>query len=196
MYNETQAKEKVLELVNKPGRGHDEDEFVISSIRLSENRDYWVVHANSKAYVEFGDSSRCYVGVGAYMVDSITGQIEIVGSAESPEQFIQDKYDLKKANGKSYILTCNHDIKDKKAIVNIHQVFNCPLNKAKYLLRENRNWFSGKKRHLEQVQSFMNSKGIKTEIKLADLDSAIASINSEVIWWEAMEKIIANDLLI
>lgn len=195
MYNESQARKKVLELVNKPDRSHDQDEFVISSIRMSENKDYWIVHANSRAYVEDGDTSRCYVGVGAYMLDSETGEIEIIGSAESPAHFLQDKYDLKLANGKHYILACGHEVKDKKAIVNIHQVFNCPLTKAKNLLRENRNWFSGKKRHLEEAQRFMDSKGIKTEIKLSDMDSSIAKINSEIVWWEAMEKIIANELL-
>ena len=142
MYSEKEAKEKVLSFVNSPNSGENSDEFVISSIRLSPREDFWIVQANCRAYVEFGDLSKCYVGVGAYMLNAETGEIEIIGSAESPDNFLQDVYDERIAGNRFYALKCSHDLGDKRAIVNLHKMFNCPLVKAKELIRSNQYWFT------------------------------------------------------
>jgi len=194
MYSEAQARKKVLDFVNSSGHNPNEDEFVISDIRLSENKDYWITSANSKAYIEQGDSSRCYVGASAYMLNTETGEIEIVGNAQSPETYLKDKYDIKLANGNKYILVCSHNPKDKKAIINIHQVFNCPLKHAMHLVRDKTTWFTGIKRHLEEAKLLLETKDIMTEIQLTDTINDIPVIQNDIIWWEAMQKIIQENL--
>lgn len=195
MYSELEARQKVLDFVNS-GSAEREDEFVVSSIHLSEHSDYWIVTANSRAYVEEGDISRCYVGVSAYMLNTESGEIEIIGSAQSPQIFLQDKYDLRRAGSQSYVLVCSHDKYDKRAIINFHQVFKCPLQKAIKLIRERRDWFTGKKRFLVEAQNLLAQKGIKTIVELKSQTLATSTIKSEIIWWEAMEKIVADNLLV
>lgn len=95
MISEAQALQKVLSFVNSRDFVDFEeygDEFVVSSICLSERSDYWIVMANSRAWVEQGEFSKCYVGVSAYLINVKSGELEIVGSAETPEAFLQNKY--------------------------------------------------------------------------------------------------------
>lgn len=69
--NRITAQTLLLEVLNSPNeisaRG---DRFVVSSAELSPNAD-WVIRANSQAYVKQGDISRSYVGVNAYLIESI-----------------------------------------------------------------------------------------------------------------------------
>ena len=195
MHTEIEAKEKVLELVNS-GREKDEDnEFVIiSGATLSENKDYWIIRANSRACVEGGDQSMCYVGVNAYLVNTESGEIEIVGSATSVESFLQQKYDLRAANGKHYVLICCHDHNEKEIVIKIHRLFNCSLKKAKYLLSERKHWLTGQKIHLLSAQKLLREKGIETQIALLETTESAIAIDSEFFWWERLEKVIANEL--
>lgn len=174
MHTETQARNKVLTLVNSGSEHSVVDGFVISGIYLSEKKDYWIVRANSRAYVEGGDQSMCYVGVNSYLVNTESGEIEIVGSANSVESYLQQKYDLLESRGGHYVLICCFDPQAKEAILKLHKVFNCSLRKAKYLLSERKARFTGQKTYLVSVQKLLSAKGIETEIALLETtESAI-----------------------
>lgn len=125
MLDRVRAETLLLESLNSPSaileRG---DRFVVSTAELSPNADYWVIRANSEAYVREGDFSRCYVGVNAYLVNIHTGEIETVGSIQSVEDYLQDKYDDREAKGLMYVLGSGYNETDKKAIIRLHSCFN------------------------------------------------------------------------
>ena len=101
MIAEEDAKAIILDMLNS--REH-KDTFVIQSCALSPRGDYWIIRANSEDYVLRGMGEKCYVGVNAHLVSTLTGDTELVGSAASVESYLQDKYDLAAAGDQHYVL--------------------------------------------------------------------------------------------
>ena len=180
MINKGKAQKMILDLVNQSDQ-HVDDEFIISSIELSENKDYWIIVANSRAFIENNDFSRCYVGVRAYLVNTESAEIEVVGSGESIEDYLQDKNDIAVANGQMYVLACGFNKQDKQGIVHLHQVLKCSLSDAKILCRQKTVWFTAIKRDLLVAQQILNERKIITHIELIDPNKTLPE-NQVSIW--------------
>src|SRR3990167_7401021 len=102
MINEEQAKAFVLHRCEAFTQGRER--FAVQSCTLSSKGDYWVVRANSEDFVLRGIQELCYVGANAHLVHTTSGDIETVGSGQSVEQYLEDKYDLIEAGDKHYVL--------------------------------------------------------------------------------------------
>lgn len=122
--NRNTAKKIILDYLNSPQtiKNIKDNLFVIQSLKLSSKSDYWIIRANSEAYVKYRGSSKCYVGVNAYLVNTHTGQIEIVTSAQI-DKYLQDKYDERDSNGKFYVLGSGYKDKNKLAIIKLPELY-------------------------------------------------------------------------
>lgn len=189
MLDRVRAETLLLESLNSPSaileRG---DRFVVSTAELSPNADYWVIRANSEAYVREGDFSRCYVGVNAYLVNIHTGEIETVGSIQSVEDYLQDKYDDREAKGLMYVLGSGYNETDKKAIIRLHQLLQCTLSESRELITgEKRLWFTGEKRILSSVLSSFHAQSIETEITLVKEVHNLPELSSYMFWHDVVQ---------
>ena len=169
MLTSEQAQTVVLNQVNNPNRQCTDDElFVVSYCRLSPRKDFWVISANSKAYIIDGDQSKCYVGVGAYLVDVESGDLTIVGSGQSLNDYFQDMYDDRTANGKVYLLRSGYNSLPKAEVITLKNLLGCDLKESRELLiGSSKDWVYGKNRVLVKFQNYLIDKGIKTEITLS-----------------------------
>jgi hypothetical protein len=165
MVGRPQAEEVVLRFCNASPAESPGDELVIQSCELSEAGDYWIVRANSHAFVHDGDVSRCYVGVNAHLVDTHTGDHELVGSAQSVEQYLQDKYDLRTAAGRPYVLRPNFEPSDRHQAIRLRQLLGISAMAVLRLVAEpQRPWYHGSRRVLEGLQSALADHHISTRI--------------------------------
>lgn len=141
---------KALVLRRCEASSHQGDRFAIQSCELSEFGDYWVVRANSEDFVVRGIQECRYVGANAHLVHATSGEIETVGSGQSVEQYLGDKYDVMRAAGKHYVLTPNFDRSDKPGVIRLRQMFDCSLQTAVQMVSpESKFWLTGRKRTLE-----------------------------------------------
>lgn len=182
MYSEAQARAKLLILLNNSD-DPEADQFEVSSIELSERKDYWIM------YAKCSDPNKIYVGAGAYMLPVEGGEIHSLGSCQFAEDFLQDKYDIQDANGQAYILVCAHDPQDKAAILTLRQALKLSISQAVYFIRNQRQWFQGKKRYLQTIQSLLKEQGILSAIELTNSPSPIADIEQDISWWEELKDL-------
>lgn len=163
-----QAEETVLRQLNAPRCGSpNEDTFVIQSSELSKNGDFWVIRANSEAFVQRGDFGRCYVGVNAYLVGVEDGDVIIVGSAQDEEDVLQDLYDERAAAGGQYALCSGYETRDKQAIIRLHQLLHCGIASARELVCGSKEeWITGKRRVLRAASEYLASEGIDSVVRL------------------------------
>lgn len=165
------------------------EKFALQSCELSTRGDYWIVRVNSEAYVLHGRADRCYVGVNAYLVNVVSGDIETVGSAQSVEWVLQENYDLGRAGGMHYTLQPTFDRTDKAAIFRFKQAFDCSLQSAIRLVApENRNWLTGPHSALQSVQAHLKMKRIDTDIVLLAQPSGAAELGSAPRFWEDVKS--------
>ena len=164
--------------------------FAVQSSSLSAHEDYWIVRANSAAYVQRGDASRFYVGVNAYLVDVRTGEIEIVGSGHSVESYLQDKYDRCEAAGRHYVLRANFARSDKHAIIHLRQVLECTLQRARELSEGACFWLTGRKGHLQVAQELLHQRGVATSIGLVDHALDARPIDGRTWYWDALKNVL------
>lgn len=162
-----QAERIVLDRLNR--EPDNEDRFVIINSELAPRGDCWIIRANSAAYVESGDFSRMFVGVNAYLVDTANGTIEIVGSGETIEDYLQERYDERDAGGRHYVLACAIDRNDKPGLLCLHRALNCSLAVARQLIDEpHRLWLHGRKQVLMQAADLLRRRGVAVSIVLTD----------------------------
>lgn len=166
--------------------------FVVQSCSLSTHKYYWVVRANSADYVLRGNVSQCYVGVNAYLVDVRTGAIDIVGSNESVHSYLQDKYDLREAAGRHYVLRAAFARSDKRAIIHLHQALACTLQRARELSEEDCDWLTGIRGHLRDAQELLRQKGIATSIELVDKAESVRPIDHRTRHWEELKNLLRH----
>ncbi|MCO4180964.1 hypothetical protein LG195_00120 [Proteus terrae] len=173
------------------------EQFAIYFCELSPKQDFWIIRCNSERYVIYNQPEHCYVGVNAYLVDTFTGKIDTVGSGESVEDFLQDIYDAKAAGSQFYLLRPTFSKENKIALLNLKQWLGYGYTDTVNLLTISRNWFTGKRRHLQHIQALLNKSNIETEIVLVDkIEHAITVDNS--IWFEEdiikeLRKVIRNE---
>jgi hypothetical protein len=188
MLDRTEAETLLLKLLNSSSKVLERgDRFAISSVELSSNKDYWVIRANSEAYVIEGDFNRFYIGVNAYLIDICTGEIEIVGSSQSIDEYLQDKYDAKAAKGLMYVLGSGYKETDKKTIIKLRQLLQCSLSESRELIMgEKRFWFTGKKRILCAVVRSFNIQNIETDITLVR-SCNLPELSSFIFWEDVVQ---------
>lgn len=185
--NADQAKAIVLRLCEAPSP--EGDRFAIQSCTLSAKGDYWIVRANSEDFVVRGMEERRYVGANAHLVNTTTGDVETVGSGISLEDYLQDKYDLAKAEGKHYVLGPEFDRSDKAAVVRLRQKLECSLQRAMQLASPDmRCWLTGKRRTLQHAQAMLRREGIAASIQLLADPGVAARIDDSVGHWNALKS--------
>jgi len=169
------------------------ERMVIHSCALSPNGDFWIVRANTAGYVLHGRLEAALVGVNAYLVDVKTGSIDIVGSGQSLENYLQDIYDLRTAGSYCYVLGPSFDWTDKQAVINLRRQLDCSLVHAKHLLGDRRKWLTGKRRVLELAAQLLEKRGIASVIALED-DAGAATLIDEHVWhWDALKQVLQQE---
>jgi hypothetical protein len=167
MLDAQQAKSIVLRHCEGNSQSPAREPFAIQSCELSEQGEYWIVRANSEDYVLHGRGEHCYVGVNAHLVAVESGKIETVGSGQSVDQYLQDKHDIRKAGSSSYVLKPVFEHTDKAAIIRLRQSLECSMQIALQLVTpEFRNWFTGRRRVLQDIQVLLERGGVTTSIDL------------------------------
>lgn len=164
--------------------------FAVQSCVLSSRGDYWIIRANSAAFVLHGDTSRLYVGVSAYLIDVHSGELEIVSSYTSAEHYLQDKYDVLEAAGQHYVLCAGFAREDKKAIVALRQKLDCPLLRALMLAEHAHPWVTGKKSVLQHAQKLLANQGVSSVISLVDDPKDAPMINDSIWHWQALRELL------
>lgn len=163
------------------------ERFAIQSCTLSPRGDYWVVGSNSEDFVLRGMFERCYVGISAHLVNALSGEVTIVGSAQSWEQILQDRYDEEAAEGRNYVLEPAFDRSDKEGLVNLHKQLPCSYAHAIGLLSSGgRQWFTGRLRILAHVREMLGDKGIQTTIVLRPDVQGAARVDEDDWRWDAL----------
>lgn len=189
MINEEQAKALVLHRCETFSQ--DGERFAVQSCALSGNGDYWIVRANSEDFVLRGIHERCYVGGNAHLVNTASGDIETVGSAQSVEQYLEDKYDLIQAGDKHYVLEPNFGRDDKATTILLRQKLDCSLQRAiEFLSPVSRCWLTGKKSTLRKAQDMLAREGISTSIQLQAEPGSALQIDDSVWYWEALKALL------
>ncbi len=161
--------------------------FAVQSCALSDRKDFWIIRANSATYVLHGDASRCYVGVNAYLVDVDSGFIEIVGSGEDVSGYLQDKYDLREAEGRHYVLTADFPRSDPRAVMHLRQVLECSLQRARELAETGRPWLTGKRRDLLRIEALFRERGVATAVRLVDQPLDARPVGGWVWFWDPIK---------
>lgn len=176
MLSAQQASAIVLDLHKGLVRDGRPERFVIQSCGLSTNGDYWIIRCNTEDCVLHGKTEYCYVGVNAHLVAVNTGALETVASCFSVEEYLQDKEDLHVAAGRSYVLEPSFPRESKAAVINLRQKLACSYQDSFALLSgTDRQWLTGQRRYLEEVQRLLATEGIATSIELqADPQGAIS----------------------
>lgn len=190
MTTESDARQLVLSRIEQSFVGREAETFVVQSCSLSAQRDYWIIRANSADYVLNGNFSKCYVGVNAYLVDVSTGLIEIVASSYSVDEYLQEKYDLREAAGRHYVLCAGFPSRDKRAIINLRQKLECSLHRARLLAEEGRAWAIGTRVILMKAQGMLRQHTIETSIVLVDDPGDARPIDRRVWHWDALRQVL------
>ena len=147
----------------------DGDEFQASSVELTEEGDFWLIHGNAKACVVDGDQMRMAVGISGFIVDSDTGTLEIAGSAQDPSDILQDCRDDKEAAGRHYVLAGGTGSGALEEVSALRGLFPIGMTRARqFLVPPERYWFIGKRRFLKNYQRELSALGMPTEIILLD----------------------------
>ena len=172
MISEKEARQLVLDTCNPNETG---GEWIISECFSSPKDDFWVIRGNTKAWIDEKKWEAQLVGVNAYLVNKESGQMHVVISAFSVEEFIQDLYDERGRGGKVYALCCANP-GDKREIIRMRSLLNCMISLAKSLFDEHYYWVTGRKQHLEGMKAFLAGKGINSRIDLIDPDKELPVI--------------------
>ncbi len=151
------------------------------------------MRANSEDYVLHGRFERCYIGVNAFLVNIGTGEIETVGSGQSYEQYLQDKYDVIDAAERKYVMTPSFDRTNKMELIRLRQEIGCSLQSALRLLSpEHCMWFTGKLRLLERAKDMFKAHGIETQVDLKPASGSAVEMKEEMWHWEAVRSALSE----
>ncbi|MBN6110698.1 hypothetical protein [Xanthomonas bonasiae] len=187
MIEADQAKALVLRRSEASCEGRER--FAIHSCTLSERGDYWIVRANSEDFVLRGIQERCYVGVNAHLVSTASGEIETVGSGQSVDDYLEDKYDAAKAGTSHYVLGPDFDKNDKADVIRLRQKLECSLQRAMQLASpEFSCWLTGKMRILSNANAMLRNEGIATSIRLLENPGSAVTIDNSVWYWAALKS--------
>ena len=173
MFTQDQAKETLLIIIND--RRANKPPFEITSIRLSERKDFWIMQANViEPYPK-------YAGVYGYLLNNETGEIIVCGADQEPDNYIQDLYDIQEAGDCVYVLSCAEE-DSKIGLLNIKKVFDLNYKQAIKLLRIETQWFQGKKRHLLLCKKFLDDACVGTSLELVKNPNALVLADDNYVW--------------
>lgn len=181
----------VLELYNSSGRDHDgePERYVIQSCELSPRGDYWIVRCNTEDCVVHNNFSRCLVGVNAHLVDVNSGEVSVVCSAMSVDDYLQDQYDLAMAAGNVYVLGPAFDRSNKAGLIHLRQKLQCTYAEVFALLADDRvHWLTGTARILRDAQRLLASQGIQTHVSVSPDAQGAVSVGVETWHVQAVLK--------
>ena len=188
MIDATQAQAIVLRHCEGGRPCADSERFAVQSCEFSERGNCWIVRANSEDYVLHDRVERCYVGVNAYLVDRQSGSLEIVGSGQSVEQYLQDKDDLRSAGNCSYVLEPTFDQTGKFEVIRFRQALECSLHFALQMIApQNRGWLTGKLRVLKDAQALLERRGVPTKIGLQQSSVGAVEVDDRAWHWQALK---------
>lgn len=185
MFNEQEAKATLLKRIND--RRPNEPPFEVTSIRVSDRGDYWIMSANVI------DPYPKYAGVYGYLLHNESGEIVVCGADQYPDDYIQDQYDLQEAGDGHYVLSCGVE-GSKSDLVKVKQVFGVTYRQARDLVRDRRQWFHGKKRHLLRVQELLAEVNVNTAIELVGKSRAYVEVKGVYMWQHEPIQDLHNEL--
>jgi hypothetical protein len=129
-----------------------------------------------------------YVGVNAYLVSSVSGNVELVGSAQSVESFLQDRYDAEAAEDEHYVLGPIFTRYEKTALVNLRQKLECSFQDAMLLISAPQSaWITGSLATLKNAKELLEQQEINVSIQLHPEIASAIEIDNSVSDWNAMK---------
>lgn len=188
MVTEEHAKQIILNLHN-----HDSDEkYVIYYCEISQNQDYWIIRCNTEKGIIYQQFEHLLIGVNAHLVNTQNGEVEIIGSNQDVDEYLQDKHDLHEAGNKSYVLIPTFDINHKMLLIKLRQSLHCSYADIILLFStQPQPGFTGTRRQLQYVQQRLKTLSITSDIHLI-LPPVKALIINAANWYD---KDIKNQLL-
>lgn len=164
--------------------------WAIQSCHRSACGEYWVIRANSAAYVLYGQEEYCCVGVNAHLIHTVSGEKEIVGSGMSVEDYLADKRNVLAAGDQYYVLEPDFDRSDKSLVIHLRQKLECSLQMAMQMLSEpNRRWLTGSGRDLMGAQALLAREGIPTTVVLRDYVGPAVALRTAWFWPQVQEAL-------
>lgn len=185
MITKETAKDIILKYCEHILANGSTEKFAIQSCELSPCKNYWVIRCNTEDYVLHNIWYRGNVGINAYLVHIQSGEIETIGSAQSVDDYLQDKLDLANAGNRKYVLVPLFNRLDKKTLVHFKQWLRCGISDAIKMLSNNRKkWLTGKKRELQFTQKLLSEINIQTDIVLVEDSENALQINGNISFLE------------
>ena len=182
---------KALILQRSEASAEDGERFVVHFCALSERGDYWIIRINTEDCIVRGMMERCYVGANAHLVDTTTGQIETVGSGQSVEAYLEDKYDVAAAGTMHYVLGPDFGKDDRAAVVRLRQKLACSPQRAVQLVSPAlSSWLTGARRTLLDAQAILLDEGIATTIRLQASPGSAVPVDYPVWYWKPLKSVL------
>lgn len=164
------SEEQAVAIVSEDWNAHvsdPRDQFALSKASLTPERDFWIIYGNTKASVVEDDFMRTYVGTGGFLVDAITGELVVIGSAQKAAEVLQDLRDSRASAGQHYVLAAGTGSGEHSEVVALRKLLPCGLLHARRLLASpDRYWFTGPKRILESHSTELQQIGMPSEVIL------------------------------
>lgn len=138
--------------------------MAIGSCRLSERGTHWILTANTEQYLRTGDTSYALVGVGVYLIDRATGEIEAFGTSVDPEELLTDRHHAVLDAGTHWIVRPQASV---AATIRLRQWLACPPGRARELMHLDA-WFSGARREAHEAAQVLQGLGITVAVVQVD----------------------------
>ncbi|MCP4703208.1 MAG: hypothetical protein GY865_01240 [candidate division Zixibacteria bacterium] len=154
----------------------------ISSCELSENKQHWIIQIRT---LTESDHQDVFTGVGGYLIDNDSGEVEIVPSGGSIEDFLQDKKDKLTAGVNDYVLYPHPGQDLAHEILYLRQLAPISLEDARSLMFANESgWISGSMAELSLAREQLRAKGINCIIRPQSPDSSRPIMTGHSISYE------------
>lgn len=138
--------------------------MAIDSCVLSARGTHWFLTANTEQYLRTRDVSYALVGVGVYLIDRSTGEIEAFGTHVDPEELLTDRHHAVLDAGTHWIVRPQASL---AATVRLRQWLECPPGRARDLMRLAA-WFTGARREAHDAAQVLQGLGITVEVVQVD----------------------------
>lgn len=189
MITAEQAKQIILDQYN-----HDSDEnHVIYYCEISPNQDYWIIRCNTEKSIVYQQLEYLLIGVNAHLVNTETGEVEVVGSGQDVDEYLQDNYDLRQAGTQSYVLIPVFDINNKAVLIKLRQHLQCSFADMHLLFSTKPQvGFTGTRRQLQHIQQQLNLFNISSNINLTPPPVKALIMNDANWHYEDSKKLLLN----
>lgn len=187
------TKTMILDLYHHTNPHDSVEKYVIYYCELSPNKNYWIIRCNTEKAIIFQQFEYMLVGVNAHLVNTKTGEIEIVGRGQNIDDYLQDKYDLHKAGEQSYVLIPYINWKNSKKIIKLKQWLQCSYEDLKLLSKPQHLYgLTSYRRGLATIQNYLLSKQIISEIKLMTQPIAAMRLKNDIYCIEQCRQLLLD----